>query len=155
MNRHHFGWLATVGACLVFASPASALEYPTGPTKLVPSGEIATQKVKCPAGQHVVGGGQFIFSGQNEVRLTRSSPYDSKDEGRAPDDGWITSAAGYSPNGGTVAVTAICDKRLPVYRTKKAKEVGISGGGVRELLGVARCPKGTRTLGDGAQISGA
>ncbi len=155
MTHRLFAVLAGIGSCLVISSPASALQYKTGSSKVIPSGEIATQKVKCPPGSHVVSGGQFIFSGQNEVRLTRSIPYDSQDNDNAPDDGWKTSAAGYAPGGGTLAVTAICDDRLPAYRTTKAKRVGTNASGVRELNGVARCPKGTRTLGGGAQISGA
>ena len=58
----------------------------------IPPGEIVTQKITCPAGQHVISGGQYVFSALHEARLTASRPFDSGDAGKAPDDGWGASA---------------------------------------------------------------
>ena len=43
-----------------------------------------TIKVKCPAGRHAIGGGYGRFA----TDLVASEPFDSKDKGKAPDDGW-------------------------------------------------------------------
>ena len=139
---------------LAGAGSAQAVTYKTGPTVTIPVGEIATTKVKCPGKQHVLSGGQYIFSGLHEVRLTRSQPYDSPDKGKKPDDGWIVSAAGYAPSGGTVTPTAICDRKAPVYRATKLKGAGPVFEGAKSKTAELECPRGTFAVGGGAGIGG-
>jgi hypothetical protein len=143
-----------IAALLAGASSAQAITYETGRLALVFPDEITTVKVKCPRGQHVLSGGQYIFSGLHEARLTRSQPYDSGDKGKKPDDGWLVSVAGYSPGGGDVTPTAICDRKQPVYRSVKLKGVGPPFEGARSKTAELECPRGTFAIGGGAGISG-
>jgi hypothetical protein len=120
----------------------------------IPVGEIATKKVECPAGEHVLGGGQYIFSGTHEARLTASRPFDSGDAGKAPDDGWQAAAAGFAPSGGTLTVNAICGSKQPAYEEVRAQFASSVGDGGRTLSGKARCPDGTRVISGGGSIGG-
>jgi hypothetical protein len=65
----------------------------------------ATAKAKCPPGYRVSGGGsQGFFS-----RMLSSRPFDGKDKGKAPDDGWqvkVWKSPGADPS--ALLVHAIC-----------------------------------------------
>ena len=47
-----------------------------------------TIKAPCPKGTHVISGGMGTVNGYGGILLTGSYPYDSRDKGKAPDDGW-------------------------------------------------------------------
>ena len=53
-------------------------------TEVVFGGRMTHVKVACPAKHRVVGGG----FGRFPADTIASEPYDSKDKGKAPDDGW-------------------------------------------------------------------
>jgi hypothetical protein len=75
-------------------------------TKSVPAQDGAQVVAKCPRGTHVSGGGAGADNGGGDVN--ESTPYDSGDDGSAPDDGW----AAYFNDTGNVAnmrVYAICE----------------------------------------------
>ena len=59
-------------------------------------------KVKCPNSKHLVGGG--VDAGQRFIQSTY--PFDSKDKGKKPDDGWKATTSGLQT--ATVEVTAAC-----------------------------------------------
>jgi hypothetical protein len=66
------------------------------------------QRVRCPAGTHVTGGGGFLSGSTEEARLLATKPIDLRDKDRAPDDGW--QAWGANSDGATknLTVHAIC-----------------------------------------------
>lgn len=75
----------------------------------LPTGSNAKATAKCPAGQHITGGGIVISGSVSEGFVVSSYPIDGKDKGKAPDDGWRVS--GFNNNGAppkTLTAWAIC-----------------------------------------------
>ena len=75
------------------------------PHLAVATGKI---KVKCPNSKHVVGGG--VDAGQRFIESTY--PFDSKDKGKKPDDGWKATTSGLQ------AATVEADRRLLAGRAQ-------------------------------------
>jgi hypothetical protein len=58
-------------------------------TRLVADGETKAQKVPCPSGSSVVGGGVNVVGGNGFTKVNSTTPYDGADEDTKPDDGWL------------------------------------------------------------------
>lgn len=66
-------------------------------------------RLKCPRGTRAIGGGGGGDSADpTEQFLNYSAPFDSRDRGRVPDDGWIVFVNNFDTEGEVVAVEAIC-----------------------------------------------
>ncbi len=67
-----------------------------------------------------MGGGASILGAIADARLNSSYPIDSKDKGKAPDDGWR--ARGVNLSGSDLAFNAfaICARKQRAYRSQKA-----------------------------------
>jgi hypothetical protein len=82
------------------------IRYRSGTAK-VGAGEARAARVACPRGFHASGGG--IFGGSYaEQRIRASRPFDGKDAGAAPDDGWKASVHNLDDAPRTITVHAIC-----------------------------------------------
>jgi hypothetical protein len=67
-------------------------------------------KLKCPRGTRVIGGGGGGSSGDpTEQSINFSGPFDTRDRGRVPDDGWIMYMNNQGLEGNeAIVVQAIC-----------------------------------------------
>ena len=100
-------------------------------------------KVKCPTSKHVVGGG--VDTGQRFIQSTY--PFDSKDKGKKPDDGWKATTSGLQA--ATVEATAACSPVEPKY-TKETKTLPPSvSSGI-----VSNCKGDTNLASVGARLTG-
>jgi hypothetical protein len=100
-------------------------------------------KVKCPNSKHVVGGG--VDAGFRSIRSTY--PFDSKDKGKKPDDGWKATTSGLQA--ATVEVTAACSPVEPKY----TKETVMISPSVTSGV-VSNCKGETNLASVGAHLSG-
>ena len=109
-------------------------------------GDLVTAKSKCPRGTSVLGGGLKAET-TPEVLLV-SAPYDSGDDGNAPDDGWtirVENGTGIND----IFAMAICSEDLePAY---KIQQSSISTG---ERTATRECPGDRTVVGGGAALSG-
>ena len=110
------------------------------PHEAVQTGKI---KVKCPNRKHLVGGG--VEAGQRFVQSTY--PFDSKDKGKKPDDGWKATTSGLQA--ATVEVTAACSKVEPKY----TKETLILSPSSSSAV-IPNCKGDTHLASVGARLSG-
>ena len=100
-------------------------------------------KVRCPNTKHLVGGG--VDAGQRFIQSTH--PFDSKDKGKKPDDGWKVTTSGLQT--ATVEVTAACSKVEPKY----SKETVTLSPSVSSAV-IPRCKADTNLASVGARLSG-
>ena len=100
-------------------------------------------KVRCPNTKHLVGGG--VDAGQRFIQGTY--PFDSKDKGKKPDDGWKATTSGLQT--ATVEVTAACSKVEPKY----SKETVTLSPSVSSAV-IPRCKADTNLASVGARLSG-
>lgn len=100
-------------------------------------------KVKCPNSKHLVGGG--VDAGQRFIQSTY--PFDSKDKGKKPDDGWKATTSGLQT--ATVEVTAACSPVKPKY----SKETVTLSPSVTSGV-VPKCKGDTNLASAGARLSG-
>ncbi len=100
-------------------------------------------KVKCPNRKHVVGGG--IDAGQRSIESTY--PFDSKDKGKKPDDGWKATTSGLQA--ATVEAVAACSPVEPRY-TKETKTLSPS----TTSAVIPNCKGDTNLASVGAHLSG-
>jgi hypothetical protein len=100
-------------------------------------------KVKCPNSKHVVGGG--VDAGQRFIQSTY--PFDSKDKGLKPDDGWKATTSGLQAD--TVEVTAACSPVEPRYTRETVMISPSVTSGV-----VSNCKGDTNLASVGARLSG-
>ncbi len=137
-----------MGVVLSFAeSTAQArIRYVQAPPKALPDGGQGSAKTDCPNGTHVLGGGQYVFSGLYEANLVTSTPYDGRDRGRAPDDGWKSSVRSFDADN-TLTMFAICAGHKPSY-VKDAFRVG----GLQTFTGRMRCGNGAHVIGGGVRL---
>jgi hypothetical protein len=114
---------------------------PTGRTKV---------KVPCPAGKHVLGGGGLVGGPYLKERLVKTAPFDSKDAGKTPDDGWQIAidnlGARHSAN-----AFAVCAKLGGLtYKTLTLHVNHDRRGSIS-----VRCPPGDHPVGGGVSQRGA
>jgi hypothetical protein len=110
--------------------------------------ETGGLRAACPPGTHVVGGG--VNADGN--RINASYPFDSRDAGDAPDDGWQARVRNYSGSRSRLAVHAVCQSRRPTYRERTGRLSGDANG-----LGTffkLRCSGGSRAISAGVKIGG-
>jgi hypothetical protein len=83
--------------------------------KGTPPGDSQTHvKLKCPSRTRVIGGGGGGSSGDpTEQSVNFTGPFDNRDRGRAPDDGWVTFVNNQGLEGNeAIVVQAVCrDKK--------------------------------------------
>jgi hypothetical protein len=99
-------------------------------------------KVTCPGSRHVVGGG--VDAGSRFIKTT--NPFDSRDKGKQPDDGWKASTVGN--NTASVEIMVACSRTAPRY----SKESLILPPGSSSAV-IPKCKGGTHLSGAGAQFS--
>lgn len=73
-----------------------------------PASKRTTIKIPCPSGKHVVGGGALEDGPAGAQRLVATAPFDSRDRGHAPDDGWRIAVDNLSGTGQDSTGYAIC-----------------------------------------------
>ncbi len=100
-------------------------------------------KVKCPNRKHVVGGG--VDAGQRFIESTY--PFDSKDKGSKPDDGWKATTSGLQA--ATVELTAACSPVEPRY-TKETTALSPS----TSSAVIPNCKGDTNLASAGARLTG-
>jgi hypothetical protein len=104
---------------LVAAAPAPGAVSTSGgftyvTKKFTPEPNVAkTLKAPCPEGTHAWGGGHYNDGVFAEALPRHSYPYDSRDRGVAPDDGWKTHVSAIE--GVRVFVYAVCADPRPRY----------------------------------------
>jgi len=103
----------------------------------------------CPPGTHVLGGGQYLFSGFQTAVLTASAPFDGGDAGKQPDDGWKTTVDGQDGFANELTVYAICSSRQPKYVQRSVRMREEDSRAAHSV-----CPTNTRVLGGGARLPG-
>ncbi len=85
-----------------------ALRYVRRPPVKVSSGTAVVRTVTCKPREHVVGGGAHVSGPADRSRLLSSVPFDGKDAGGVPDDGWQSRVYGVSGGNKKVTAFAIC-----------------------------------------------
>ena len=70
-------------------------------------------RLKCPRGTRVISGGGGGSSGDpNEQSVNYTAPFDTRDRGRVPEDGWIVFVNNQGLEGNeAIVVQAICRKK--------------------------------------------
>ena len=109
-------------------------------------GDLVTAKAKCPRGTSVLGGG--VRAETTPELMLASAPFDSKDPGLKPDDGWtVRLENGQGIN--DIFAIAICSKKLkPHYATNSTP----TGSG--ELVRTAACDQDEAVVGGGGAVTG-
>jgi hypothetical protein len=122
------------------------LVYKRNATEFTTPGEPFSAKAKCPRGTSVTGGG--FDSGASQEGFLVSAPYDSKDSGTKPEDGWTVRFIS-GPFTKATPVTAICspDTDLIYVESTSASGTGTFARG-------AICPDKTAVIGGGAALTG-
>ena len=122
---------------------SGGLKYVTKSFELRP-GNPRTTKVPCPKRNQVLGGGHYNSGGFGDVLGIHSYPYDGKDRGKRPDDGWAAMQRAF---GATVPakVYAICARVTPDYVKEK---MTIPPDGSAKLIEV-ECPLNTLSVTSG------
>jgi hypothetical protein len=140
-------------ACLALVVGGSTADAKTkiikGKSKTVPANEQATQKLPCPSGMQVVGGGAYTDGATLEDEVAESAPYDSRDDGKKPDDGW-RAAINAGPSEQQMHAYAVCSDSLKL--TYKSRPAGPASGGGG--YGESPCPNGTKAVGGGMTVKG-
>jgi hypothetical protein len=137
----------TAGAALA-PGAAADVDVLRGMLKPVGPSEQVSQRVPCPDGLRVVGGGAYTSGSSLEDEVSDSAPFDGKDADAKPDDGWIGAV-----NGGgepeEMRTWAICTDAIKLsYSSALAQPV--SFGGEAE----APCPAGQDPVGGGMRVKG-
>lgn len=115
-----FGLLAFTAPASAAVSSAGGFTYVTKRASLgAPATPGAYSKVSasCPRRMHVLGGGHYNNRGFGVVEAAHSGPYDNRDAGRKPDDGWR--AVLYREDQATVTAYAVCAPTMPTYERRR------------------------------------
>lgn len=143
-----------LAAVLVLATPGAALagsgtlSYPVrGPVSVPANGEGAVTVI-CPAGSHVLGGGQYVLAANQDAIVHSSAPFDGADSDVIPDDGWRSRVDSFNGAHNSVTEYAVCSTNEPDYR---AQSVTLNNPAQPKLR--KGCPTGTDVLGGGVDIS--
>jgi hypothetical protein len=105
--------------------------------------EADSVKAKCPTDRHLIGGG--ASAGAKQLKST--FPWDSKDAGNQPDDGWKASAHGGPPT--VISAIALCAEDMPSY-DKASTTLDPSD----TTAVVPTCEGGSHVSAIGAQLTG-
>ena len=140
----------TAVAATAALAPGAAAEVDVLRGKFKPVGpsEQISQKVRCPDGLRVAGGGAYTTGSSLEDEVSDSAPLDGKDADAKPDDGWIGAVNG---GGGPEAMRtwAICTDEIKLsYSSAPAQSVS-SGAEI-----TAPCPAGQEPVGGGMRVKG-
>jgi hypothetical protein len=103
----------------------------------------------CDADRHVIGGGALISGALSAARLNSSYPFDSKDAGKKPDDGWRARGVNLASSTLDFEAFAICANRQPTYKRTKLS-LGPSGTSGNSVF----CPPGKVVLSGGIKLNG-
>ena len=103
---HRAGTSQSTMQAIVICLTGPAPEYVTEDVNSSTSTEVV--KTKCPPGSVVVGGGAFIGGAIDQGHLVKSVPYDSKDDGKVPDDGWTAKFSNDDLSSRSYQAIAIC-----------------------------------------------
>jgi hypothetical protein len=98
--------------------------YRSGAGNVQP-GTARTLRATCPPDTHVSGGGVFVDGGIDDSWVSSSYPYDDRDAGSAPDDGWaarVYNVGAFGPK--RMTVHAICLAVRPRYVAAAPVTVG-------------------------------
>lgn len=110
-------------------------------------GEQVSQKLRCPAGTRVSGGGAYTTGSGLEDEVSDSYPFDGKDADTKPDDGWKGAVNGGSAS--QMRAWAICTNAVRLtYRSAPVQPVSF-GGQV-----TVPCGAGQRPVGGGIGVPG-
>jgi hypothetical protein len=114
-------------------------------------GADKTQKltVRCSGGKHVIGGGAKIVGPIADARMNSSYPFDSKDRGHKPDDGWRARGVNLSGDGLTFRAFVICAEKQPVYRSSKVTLQPSTSSAA-----IPACPDNRALLSGGVRLTG-
>lgn len=113
------------------------------------SGYSGTAKAPCGPSRHVTGGGAVLSPAGNVSWVNSTYPWDSRDSGAIPDDGWAARA--YNGTGGdaNLRVWAACTTTSPTYWFGTNSIAPGSSGFARSA-----CPNTRHLVGAGGQLSG-
>lgn len=148
------GWAANVlfdpsGTLDVYAICNGGARSFVDAERQLEAGKTQKLKVKCPGGKHLMGGGAVIFGAIADARLNSSYPYDSKDQGSKPDDGWRARGVNLSGDDFTFQVFAICASKQFTYRSEKTNLGPSTSSGLSPF-----CPNSEQVLSGGVRLSG-
>lgn len=141
--------MAVVAATAALAPSAAAdVDVLRGESKPVGPSEQVSQKIRCPDGLRVAGGGAYTSGSSLEDEVSDSAPFDGKDADAKPDDGWFGAV-----NGGgepeTMRTWAICTDAIKLsYSSVPAQPVSFGG------EANAPCPTGQDPVGGGMRVKG-
>jgi len=149
-----FGLPFVAGLALAATAPGTAaasfgtLSYQVhGPVNAAVNFERAVT-ASCPAGSHVLGGGQYILAADKDAIVHASAPFDGGDADKIPDDGWRSRVDSFNGADNTVTEYAICSTKQPTYRSTAVTLHGPAAPHLR-----SSCPAGDSAVGGGVDIS--
>jgi len=111
------------------AAPGAAAKTKVlrGDFKSVGPGQQVSQKVGCPSGLRVSGGGTYTDGSSLEDEVADSYPFDGRDEDTKPDDGWKGAING-GPGGAQMQTWAMCTDAVKLtYSSAPAQPVSFGG----------------------------
>lgn len=110
-------------------------------------------RVTCPRRTQVISGGVQLAGGftNDEVHIVGSFPFDGRDRGKSPDDGWIGRVNNYSGKELSMRTYAICTRGLDHEYKSGSNLLSAS---VASVEFRAFCDEGDEVVGGGASISG-
>jgi len=117
--------------------------------RLLKANRTRTVSASCERDKHVIGGGASILGPIASARLNSSYPFDSKDPGKKPDDGWRARGINLASGDLDFETFAICSRRLPTYK-KGSLSLGPSGTSGNSVF----CPTGKVLLSGGIRLNG-
>ena len=116
-----------------------------------PGKERTVVKAACGTGEHVLGGGGHESGTFGTQRLVGSAPFDSSDNGDAPDDGWRIAVDNVKRKQRSATAFAVCaDLGGLSYQS-----TGFTIGGASRGGGSAPCPASEYVVGGGVSQDGA
>ena len=127
---------------------AGKLRYPENDAN-VGAGKAKSLKVACPGRTHVTGGGGRIEAPAAEGWIGSTTPFDNRDRGKRPDDGWRITVFNDDDSEHNAQVNAICQRRMPRYR---AETTGTITAGVTVSF-EHECLAGEPLIGAGVGVS--
>jgi hypothetical protein len=140
-----FNRLGTDKRAVVHAICSRGTVRYTSNSRSLSPGSAGVARANCPAGTYVSGGGAGLDGSATEAFINASSPRDSKDADRTPDDGWFAHAYNQGGSTKTLSAYAACVSALPGY-----VEYGARGEGDTLSPGCF----GDHAMGGGAAIGG-